>query len=164
MGLDINTPKGQESLSQEHQTHQIIKRNWKLDIIETPKDSTAACDGFLIKNGVIVALFETKCRNLTYNELINYDTWLITMAKIAKCKSLSKLLRVPFIGFLYLVSESNPILLSVKITNNKGEYLFEFEQIEEPTQANINGGVAVRVNAHIPVDKLKQVGVFIENV
>jgi hypothetical protein len=161
MSLDIKTPLGQKSLQQEREAHDIIRKKWGVEIVETPKDSIAAGDGFLIRNGEIVAFFETKCRyDMTYEQLLDRGTWLVTMDKIKKCKAVSKLLQVPFLGFLYLLPNSEPnqkLLLFVKITDNRGEYTFEFKVIEEPTQRTINGGETVRANAHFPVDQIKVV-------
>lgn len=161
MTLDINTPKGQKSLKEEREAHEIIKKKWKVDVIETPKDAISAGDGFLTRNGEIVAFFETKCRyDMDYEQLIDRGSWLVTMNKIKKCKAVSKLLQVPFLGFLYLLPERNPsqkILLFWKITNNAGEYEFEFDVRSEPTQRTVNGGETIRENAYFPVDKMKVV-------
>lgn len=158
MSLDINTKKGQESLIHEREVQEIIKKKWKLGVLETPKLGISACDGFLIKKNEMVALFETKCRyDMTYEELLTRGSWLITEEKIKKCKTLSILLQIPFYGFLYLLPKSNPdekILLCWKITNEKGKYLFDFEVRNEQTQRSINGGQADRYNAYLPIDKM----------
>lgn len=159
MSLDINTPLGQKSLEQERETQAIIKKKWSVDIIETPKNSIAAGDGFLIRNGEIIAFFETKCRyDMTYEELIDRGSWLVTMDKIKKCQAVSKLLQVPFLGFLYLLPKSNvnqKLLLFWKITDHNGEYVFKFEKWAEPTQRTVNGGETIRVNAYLPTDHMK---------
>lgn len=161
MALDISTPKGQESLTQEREVQEIISKKWNVSVVETPKESIAACDGLLIKDGIIVACFETKCRyDMTYEQLLDRGSWLITMDKVKKCKVISKLLRVPFIGFLYLLPSSDPsekILLFWKITNNKGNFNFDFKVMKEPTQQTINGGETVRENAYLPVNQMKVV-------
>lgn len=154
MALDINTEKGQESLVHEREVQEIIKNNWKFSIIETPKLNSSKCDGFLVQDGNIVALFETKCRyDMTYSELLERGTWLVTLEKIEACKQLSNLLQVPFIGFLYLRPKHSTerILLFWKITNENGDYEFEFDTYEQKTQRTINGGTTVRKNAYLPV-------------
>lgn len=158
MGLDINTTKGQISLTQEREVQEIISNKWKVDVIETGKDSIAACDGLLCRNNVIVACFETKCRyDMTYEELLERGSWLVTFDKIKKCQLVSKLLQVPFIGFLYLLPKSDPeqkLLVYWKITDNKGNFVFDFEVMEQATQRTINGGETVRRNAYLPVNEM----------
>jgi len=160
MGLDINTEKGQKSLADEHAAHAIIKNLWKVDVIETPKESSAKCDGFLVKDNVIKALFETKCRyDMGYQELLERGTWLVTYEKIAACRKLSKALGVPFLGFLYLLPKSSneQLLMYWKITDEKGEYQFKFQVQDQETQKTINGDRIVRENAYLPVEFAKMV-------
>ena len=159
MGLDINTLLGQESLIQERKVHDLVKNLWKIDVIETPKSNTSACDGFLIKKDTAIALFETKCRNMSYAELINYGSWMVTLEKIRKCVELSKLLQIPFLGFLYLLDEPDPLLrlLYCKFTDNSGNYIITSNSERTRTQDTINGGIANRINAYIPINYLKRV-------
>lgn len=155
MRLDINTEKGQKSLQHEREVQDIIRNNWKVSIIETPKLHSSKCDGFLVRDNNIIALFETKCRyDMTYSELLERGTWLVTLEKIEACKKISTLLQIPFIGFLYLRPNHSDerILLFWKITNTNGDYLFEFESYEQETQKTINGGTIVRKNAYLPID------------
>jgi hypothetical protein len=161
MNLDINTPKGQKSLVHEREAHDIIKRRMSYQVVETPKSTIAVGDGFLIKDGEVFAFFETKCRyDMTYEQLLDRGSWLITYEKILKCQEVSKLLQVPFYGFLYLLPKREPtqkLLLYSEITNDHGEFMFEIKHFEEPTQKTINGGNAIRDNGHIPVNQLKVV-------
>ncbi len=165
--LDINTERGQESLTQERLVQELIKQYWNVTIIETPKESAAACDGFFVSNGIITGIFETKCRDdMNYLELMIRGSWLITYAKITKGRLLSKLLQVPYYGILYLVNErdTDVNLLYTKITSSKGEFLYEIPTEQTKTQETINGGEIQRENAYIPVEVLSFVkpGVFIE--
>lgn len=159
--LDINTPKGQISLEQEREAHAIISKKWNVSVIETPKKSIATGDGFLVRNGEIIAFFETKCRyDMSYEELLNRGSWLVTLKKIEKCKAVSRLLQVPFLGFLYLLPKDNPtekVLLFWKITNEDGEYAFNFDVQEQPTQRTINGGETIRKNAYFSINQMKVV-------
>lgn len=148
--LDINTQLGQKSLMQENKMLEYIKKAWNVDIIETNKKEDASCDGFLVRNNTIIALFESKCRNLSHIELTNYGSWLITFDKLEKCREISKLLKVPFLGFLYLVKDN--IVLFWKISDKNGEYVFEFNHYDSKTQKTVNGGSIVRDNAYLPIE------------
>jgi len=81
-------------------------------------------------------------------ELMEYGSWLITMDKIMDGKKLSEMLCVPFVGFLYLIKDD--IIMYWKITNSKGEFLFNFDIKRTKTQKTINGGEIIRTNAYLP--------------
>lgn len=158
MRLDINSERGQKSLEQEREVQSFVKHCWNVDIIETPKISSSKCDGFLVRNNEILALFETKCRyDMSYSDLVDRGSWLITYDKILQCKKISEMLQVPFIGFLYLAPKASNerVLLFVKITDKTGNFVFEFETYNQETQKTINGGTIIRENAYIPVDQLE---------
>lgn len=157
MGLDILTPKGQISLDQEKR---MIKKldsiwnGWGVSFIETNKDKDAGCDGFIVKMNTIVGAYESKCRELTEEELRDFGTWLITADKIKQGRILSKILKVGFLGFLYLVPEDK--IFMWKITDSAGEYLFDFRIEESETQKTVNGGTIIRQNAYLPVEFSEQ--------
>lgn len=156
MNLDINTPKGQASWAHEKELQAWVEQCWNVKIIETPKDKISKCDGFLTREGNLIALFETKCRyDMTYNQLLQRGTWLVTNEKIEACRKLSEDLQVPFLGFLYLrPSHSDErVMLFWKITNSRGEYQFDIDVYEQETQKTINGGQITRLNSYLPVNK-----------
>lgn len=147
--LDINTPKGQESLECEKYLIDRIKRKYQIEIIETNKEREARIDNLFIKDSKLIAIAEMKCRDMTEEQLKKWgDTWLVTHQKIKDGAEISKLLCVPFLGFLYLIPDD--ILLWWKITDDAGNYLFDFEVRNTVTQATINGGKAYRDNAFLP--------------
>lgn len=147
--LDINTPLGQESLKYENIMFDYIKKSWNIEIIITNKENDAVCDGFLVKNNEIIAVFETKCRNLSLEKLESYGSWLITYEKIKRCKLLSEYLKVPFIGFLYLIKDN--LTMFWKVTDTDGNYLFDIDHYDSSTQKTINGGTVIRDNAYLSV-------------
>jgi hypothetical protein len=49
--MDINSPLGQKSLSDERRMAKWIEENYNLQYIETPKDSPATIDAVLVKGG-----------------------------------------------------------------------------------------------------------------
>ena len=147
--MDILTEKGQQSLKHERVMLEIIKNKYNFDIIETAKDQPALCDGFIVKDGIIIGLFESKCRNATLKDLKKWDSWLVTYKKIDGLAWLSSKLRVPAVGFLYSIPDG--IVLRWKITDKEGNYLFEPIVKNTKTQRSINGGEAMRENAYLPM-------------
>ena len=152
--MDINTAKGQRSLALEREMLSIIRQRIcnKLQkdsyLFETNKDSDARVDGVIIKNGELSGVFESKCRDMSLMELREYGSWLITLDKIMDGKRVSELLRVPFIGFLYLIKDK--IIMYWRITDNYGNFLLDFDIKNTRTQKTINGGSIVRANAYLP--------------
>ena len=154
MALDINTKKGQSSLEYEREMLEHIrstfcKKHTTSMLIETNKYKEAKVDGIIVKDNQVSGIFESKCRNMSLMELNSYGSWLITIDKIMDGKNLSKMLCVPFIGFLYLIKDK--IVMYWKITDSKGEFEFDFEIKKTKTRKTINGGEAIRTNAYLPV-------------
>jgi hypothetical protein len=117
-------------------------------LIETNKNTDAKVDGIIIKNNELSGIFESKCRDLSLMELRNFGSWLVTFDKIMDGKRLSEMLRVPYIGFLYLIKDE--IVMYWKITDKHGNFLFDFDVRNTRTQKTINGGSVVRTNAYLP--------------
>ena len=155
--MDILTKKGQKSLEYEREMLERIRHNLckthKEDsyLIETDKNMDAKVDGIIVKNNQVSGIFESKCRNLSLMQLRDFGSWLITLDKIMDGKQLSEMLRVPYIGFLYLIKDK--IIMYWKITDKYGDFTFDFEVKKTKTQKTINGGTACRVNAYLPFDK-----------
>ena len=153
--LDINTKKGQESLRHERTMLERIKGAMKVKLVETDKNSDAKCDGVIIHNDKLSGVFESKCRNMNYMELLKHGSWLITLQKILDGQTLSKMLRVPFLGFIYLIPDE--MIFYWKITDNMGDFNFGFDVRRTSTQRTINGGRALRMNAYLPMDRSTEI-------
>jgi len=155
--MDILTEKGQKSLEYEREMLERIRHNLcnthKEDsyLIETDKNMDAKVDGIIVTNNQVSGIFESKCRNLSLMQLVDFGSWLITLDKIMDGKQLSEMLRVPYIGFLYLIKDK--IIMYWKITDKYGDFTFDFEVKKTKTQKTINGGVVYRTNAYLPFEK-----------
>lgn len=152
--MDIRSEKGQQSLRLEQEMIQEIFLHFRgyTEFIQTPKESPAVCDGFInsVRKEEVIGLFESKCRNITLDQLKRYGTALITYRKIEDCQRLSKALCVPFYIFLYT---SDKEILIWKVTDETGKRLFSFDVQKTRTQKTINGGVAYRSNAFLPISE-----------
>jgi len=121
------------------------------DFIETPKDQPADIDGFIVKGGTIISGVEVKCRMMSYHDLMNKfnSEWLITYDKIERGIAICRSLGIDFRGFLYLVPDQ--ILIIVKIWDYKTREDCIMKIEETRTQATVNGGSIVRLNAYVDV-------------
>jgi len=121
------------------------------DFIETPKDKPADIDGFIVKGGTIISGVEIKCRMMTDHDLMNAFSgkWLITHDKIERGIAICRSLGIDFRGFLYLVLDKR--LLIVKLWDCETGETAGMELEESRTQATVNGGSIVRLNAYVDV-------------
>ena len=156
MSLDIETPKGQESATQEVSMIQAINDLYpKFQFITTDKSKPANVDGVLTLDGQIKAVIESKCRSASLDELRGSfkNEWLVTYEKLTKGCALAKSLCVPFVGFLYLLKSES--ILSIQIADEYGVFLPSIRIVRTKTQATINGGSIVRANAFIHMANAK---------
>ena len=98
----------------------------------------------------IVGVAEIKSRVRAGDQLISLDYvnkngYLITYEKIRYGAMVSSIYKVPFFLIVSLMTEGK--LLMWKITDNFGNIICDIESIYSKTQANVNGGEAVRRNA-----------------
>lgn len=156
--MDILTVKGQETLKQEQEMMNFISMVKNISYIPTPKHMPAKVDGLIIRNNVLDAVYECKCRNMSRKQLKDFGSWLVTAQKIKDGIEVSKALCIPFLGFLYLIPDH--IVLFWKITNSKGDLMFNIKQEMTMTQACVNGGQAKRMNAFLPYEHSKFLGII----
>jgi len=129
----------------------FLARYPSFDFIETPKDEPADIDGFVVRGGTIVSGVEVKCRMMTLMDLMGKfeGRWLITYDKIERGISVCRSLGIDFRGFLYLVPVKT--LVIVKLWDHKTGVTVGMELEESRTQATVNGGSIVRLNAYVDV-------------
>lgn len=149
--LDILTKRGQGTLRDVEKVIKVIEKRWQVQVVKTPEDKPAAVDLLLVKDDLLKGIIEIKCRTNTLQQIQDWgNTWLVTHEKIKQGQQLSHQLRVPFIGVLYIIP--NNLIYYWKITNEDGEYLFDFEVKDSETQKTINGGRIIRENAYLSLD------------
>jgi len=157
MGLDINTEEGQKTLEDERRTIDIFRYNFpNLKYIETDKETSARCDGLIIKDNHAIAIVEQKSRDMSL-ELFQTEyreRWLITAEKVDRLIDIANAMHVSLFGFLYL--KRDDLLLAKTIFNIKTGELVKIERFETETQATCNGGTARRLNAFIDMSGAKQ--------
>jgi hypothetical protein len=160
MNLDINTTKGQISLSQEEQMLDTLRLAYPdHQFYSTPKQKAAPYDGIIVQDDVIAGIYESKCRNLTRAQLRGYDDqWILTAAKFLKCIERAREIFVPFYAFVYLVPDRTVLVL--QITDEHGNILPEYTIEKTETQATCNGGTALRDNAYIDVSTAHEIPIL----
>lgn len=162
MKLDCDTPLGKVFIKEQHNTEDVLSR-YGYTFISTPKkDSTS--DTLIAKNinGILTlcGIAEIKSRRMAGRDILTIEYlkrnggYLITNEKLKYGRSVSEILSVPFYLIVNLLEVRS--ILIWQITSNEGEYNFNFETRSTPTKATCNGGIAVRENSYLPIDKLKE--------
>jgi hypothetical protein len=156
--LDVNSPKGQESLEHELRAVQLWQHYYSdYTYVHTPKNGPALVDAVIVDNDTnVVAVVEQKSRNMSLEQLQKWDSeWLITYDKIEAGRYVANSLGVPFIGFLYLIPDD--LLITKQLSNANGEWTCDFRTALTETQETINGGKIVRENAYINLKDAKHI-------
>ena len=156
--LDVNSPKGQESLEHELRAVELWQHCYSdFTYVHTPKNGAALVDAVIVDNDTnVVAVVEQKSRNMSLEQLNKWNMeWLITFDKIKAGQKTAKALGVPFIGFLYLIPDD--LLLTKQLSNAKGEWTCDFRTDITETQETINGGKIERLNAYIDMTEAKHI-------
>jgi len=159
--LDVNTPKGQESLQHELRAVELWNNYYPdFTYVHTPKDGSALVDAVIVNNETnVVAVVEQKSRNMSLEQLQKWDSeWLITFDKIEAGRYVANSLGVPYIGFLYLIPDD--LLLTQKISDKNGQWTCDYRTAVTETQETINGGTISRLNAYIKVDKAQHLQAY----
>lgn len=153
MSLDINTPRGQESVHEELEMLDILETDHDdCKFIHTPITKAALIDGMIIRDGELVGIYESKCRRNTLKEFKNEfsNEWMVSFHKLQAGSQLSKALCVPFIGFLYLVPDK--MVAQIKLTDDKGNFLPSILIGRKQTSKCCNGGTMMDTCGFISLD------------
>ena len=150
MTLDIQTERGQKSLRDEQRVADWFNAKPGHWYIQTPKNAPAIVDAVLVRDYSLIGVAETKCRysiTLSRFQSAFNNEWLVTYSKIASALNLANGLCVPLFGFLYLVDDTTLLV------QNLSRVTMQVRTTQ--TQRTINGGLAIRENAFIPMDSAK---------
>lgn len=156
MVMAIETDRGQASLEHEKVLISSLESFYRSQgknrtFPKTRRDKYAAIDGMIVEDGVVVGIYESKCRFFN-KAALHYqfnDEYLIGNDKIVSGLKMSKDFYVPFYALIYLVYE--PVIFIHQISDDSGNAIVEMEVKKTKTQASMNGGVAYRENAFIPI-------------
>jgi len=156
--MDVMTKRGQSSLEYERRAiEKFSLAHPDQRYVETPKHRPAEVDGVFMRQAALSAVAEVKTRNLTNLHLMTHfnNEWLISADKVDAGRTVSRLLRIPFVGLLYLIPDD--LLLVLTITDSTGQWAFDFERRKTITKRTINGGEVERMNAFLPLLTAKEI-------
>ena len=128
-----------------------IQTRFNVHVIATGADNTPI-DALWVRRGVCVGCSEHKARSWSREQMRKYgDTYLITAQKLADGMTMSRMLGVPF--YVAIVLRPDAMGYAWRITNERGELAFAWEEKVTTTQSTVEGGLASRVNAYLPFSR-----------
>jgi hypothetical protein len=158
MPLDSETPVGQVFIQEQYRIQKLLEEKG-YTVINTSKKYNGTdiilakhIDGKLTVCGVA----EIKSRMTAGNKILTLDYlkenggYLITAEKLKYGAQMSVMLMAPFFVIVSLMEDDK--ILIWKITDEKGEYLEKIEIRQKKTKETVNGGVAYRNNAFLPIE------------
>jgi hypothetical protein len=157
MTLDVLSPRGQQSRVEEERAYRVFAASYPdFQLIQTRKQDPAAIDAILVRDGVLAAVVETKCRSCKSETFFGAfgGEWLITRDKLVVSHSLAKWLCVPLVGLLYLAKDD--LLLAASLWRPGKGWVIPIRSKETETQATCNGGRAVRLNSFVDMSGAAQ--------
>lgn len=148
MSLDINTPKGKVAAVHQRTALEILESATGYTFTMTADDDSADIDAIFSKDGFAAAVAEVKSRDMTLKQLEKFgNEWLMTFTKIISGSQMASMMRIPFVGILYLIPEQK--VMTIQIADKNGETCVPFRVDRTLTQKTVNGGRVSRVNAYI---------------
>jgi len=153
LSLDVLSPRGQLTREQEERAIALFERRYPgFTFARTPKDQPAILDGVIVRSGIIVALVETKCRELLLDTFRGYG-WraILTASKLDAGMRAAREWRVPFVFWFYSAAED--WLLVQRVCNPDGTAVIDIERRRSRTQQTCNGGSIVRENAYLDLSR-----------
>lgn len=122
------------------------------DMTFSMTENYAQLDGVLMKDNKIHRICEVKVRWMSLKQLKEYGSYLISYNKLEAGRDASRAFSAPFIILLYLVESDN--ICSIKMTNEKGQFITPFSKEVTRTAYDIDGGAVDRLNAYVSLDRL----------
>ena len=165
MELGSATPKGREVEKLSRPFFLSLEQKWNCSCVEFGHTSYSVVDGFIVKEGIIKAVYEFKLRKAEFDgssiinrnaalyESIKYDSVMLSKNKVDAGQQLSKMLRVPFL-FICAFSD-NDKLGYVQITDDSGNLKVPYRVKVSNMPATINGYSTVSEDCYIPVSQIK---------
>jgi hypothetical protein len=150
VSLDCLTLAGRASTALQHRALSAAQRHFKVDVAPTDDLSSAAVDAVLMKDGVIAGIVEVKSRRLTVEGLQAMGSLLISENKLEALRKLAPMLSAEGFVFAYLTLAQ--VVAWWRVCDEHGHPYFLYQTAVTRTQATVNGGVADRLNAFLPVE------------
>ncbi len=142
--LAIQTDKWHATTDQEQYAYAIFERQRPLYKIErTDKTKPIAFDAWILHDTNRVAMVETKCREMLYEEFVDRygSKWLLSESKLAKLSLCARQYKRPAYGFLYFINCKK--LLTLQLVSASGRIIERESKLVTSAEKYL-GGVDTR--------------------
>ena len=155
MTLDCRTPVGELWVARQSALTRILAVALRTDAIETPLQSAASIDVLFSRAGVLAAVAEIKCRDLSYDQLLQYGSYLITDDKIQRGRRIAAELAVPF--FLFVGLRTDQRIVYWQLADADGVMTTTTTVRVTDTKRTCNDATPiVRANAYLALDTMRE--------
>lgn len=141
--------------SKEDEMIAYLQERWKCTIART--STFCIVDGIIMRDNQIMGIIELKNRHHSYNQMLQFDTLLLSYDKITTGRELSKILNVPF---YVAMRTSDDIYLYWKICDN-GQFTIgmqlDYKETNKRTEINNDGSKISRYNAFLKINQAKKI-------
>ena len=145
MTLDCRTPVGELWVARQSALTRILAVALRTDAIET----------LFSRAGVLAAVAEIKCRDLSYDQLLQYGSYLITDDKIQRGRRIAAELAVPF--FLFVGLRTDQRIVYWQLADADGVMTTTTTVRVTDTKRTCNDATPiVRANAYLALDTMRE--------
>lgn len=162
--LDCESEKGKLHMREEDEVRKRICDIYKVSFTK-PDEKTNPDDGFIYKDGKLIAVAEVKNRTywsrdekslFTFQNLKDdSEGYMITASKLYNLKKNSKIHKIN--SYIFLGIPNEKLILRIAIADKDGNFLIKFKEKESKTYYSCNNqkGKVNRVNAYIQYEENK---------
>jgi len=148
--LDCVTPRGQAFVVEQRAIAERLARVRGLDVVHLASAGAAPIDALFHRAQRLCAIGEVKARAMSYAGLVDFGSYLVTFDKLCHGRDLAARLEVEYVLVVGLLDA----VVWWNVSDKRGRWLVEFVTRATETQATCNGGIAVRMNAYLSLDRM----------
>lgn len=154
MGLDVRSPAGDEADRLGQAMGRLLAEDWGVQWVASGNSNLARVDGLLVQDGRLQGVVECKVRNDSRSLIERWGgSYLITADKLEAGAEAARLLHAPFTLCVYLKPDERAFWW--RVAEIDGSWTRPFDRAVTRTQATVNGGMALRENAFLPMATVK---------
>lgn len=154
MSLACNTPVGRTWIERQREIGHKFAAAHDLIPVFTPDRDHSPIDALFSHQrdpSTLVLIAEIKGRELTFQELGRFGSYLVTFEKLIEGRSIARSLRVPYVLIVGLTDR----IIWWKVCSSAGEWLTNFSARHSTTQNDCNGGEAFRCNSYLGLERMR---------
>lgn len=126
-----------------------ISKKWDCEYVYVGSDVMSRVDAFLVRDNNLKAILEVKCRKQSYSWFKDYNSCMVSYAKIQIASDLSRLLKVKF---FVLIQTGDGALIVFQITDEAGKIICPMNIRFTNGEKNNNFDKKQNTNAYLTIE------------